>query len=240
MTVFFEQAVPSLLPRRRPAPALVELDRQRAFELYGRDIGKRKAIYRLFRNVALHEAAHAVVHLRLGADVQFAEIVPDRHRLGRVRIAMCRWYRSPGDNDVRGALAGPVADCLSDHTDSVNDEGQDMLDALRECGRDARRLEEIWAETVVFVTMPHNWRAIVAVADALLMHGHLGVNELWAILHKVDKAALRWDRRQAHRQRQHDETLQAARFRVLDEGRALYDDALGRASEQLECLDEAD
>jgi hypothetical protein len=155
---------------------------------------------RRWREVATHEAGHAVVGYLHGLPMSFASIgnpcpvdpVPGIDTLGRVRI-----HANPptGDADrwrlALQAMAGPAAElmltgeCASDHIDLLElDGGGDWADAIRWAGTPENAWEHL-LEVAELLANPAHWRAVVKLSHYLLAHGSVAEPALSELIRKA-------------------------------------------------------
>lgn len=129
--------------------------------------------------IALHEAAHGIAALALGARVTRLSIVP-RAALGG-RLADAGHVDRPWTGDLQlervVALAGPAADAVNDGRGRLtfaeaeraypcDGPGGDYDLARRACRSRPEQLERAWREAVELVA--RHWPAVRSLAEALL------------------------------------------------------------------------
>ena len=153
----------------RPAEDILELQR-RGYVSDGIFLSSRSLVD-CVKVVAVHEAAHAVVHSECGIEVELVTLIPRGGLDG-----WCGYRFSPHDDTrkyVCGNLAGPVVDTLSGVAPIVD--AADIAAALTHlgCNRSQKTLCEAWKQTVMLMTTPLIWRSVMTVAADLLRHGSL-------------------------------------------------------------------
>jgi hypothetical protein len=136
---------------------------------------------------AYHEAAHAVLSVRLGRYVKKVSIVPEGHVLGLVVNGKHpKWLDPESVTDARTfkyierevmiAFAGHIAESKftghSNHVGATSDYRCAVDLAGYYCGNDReteKLLDWLWIRTENFLSLRHNWKAIEAVAAELVM-----------------------------------------------------------------------
>ncbi|MBX9862324.1 MAG: hypothetical protein K2Y42_06180 [Hyphomicrobium sp.] len=147
---------------------------------------------------ALHEAAHAVVHVKSGVRLVSVDILPNEHGVG---------YTLPeeGMTDAQaavGSFAGCIGEVLTgdiatfvEATD--HDVGQGVFSCFNLCGGtlgsevDAEELMACvmreWDRTVVLIMEPVTFGGLYKVAGALLANGKLDHEQVEAVMALVDR-----------------------------------------------------
>jgi hypothetical protein len=144
-----------------------------------------EAAIRFRRALAYHESGHSVSAMHMGLGVDFATIVPDGARLGRVRHDPAK----NADDEISILLAGTLAQ-LKAYPNAPVDNGGDMdrieRAAARAWGRySSQHLDRLTASTRALVD--RHWQAITAVADALYTRATLTGAEIAAMIEQTER-----------------------------------------------------
>ena len=190
--------VPKTLPKCKPGRRVLRARRH----IYQSDAPDPKA-------VAIHEAAHAAVFLKLGDRVNRASILVDDCSLGRVHVD--RGHIRAGA--ILGSLAGHAAEWIAGCGREIDPDDSDFHDIVQQFpGNFAMAVPAVWRDTVHLLTDAFLWRATVRIADDLLNHGEVTEDELVNIYRATTNCPV--------------EGLEEARARVVSEGKAAYGRAL--------------
>lgn len=136
------------------------------------------ALHNYIKTVAMHEAAHAVVHTDTGVGIKHASMRPDENLDGHVLT--CQNFAVNDPRHAYGALAGPVATSICYGRPLIDP--VDAAEALKDHGGHINALDRCWRETVSLVTTPRIWRAVRAVASDLLLKADVSGEEVARIL----------------------------------------------------------
>lgn len=131
------------------------------------------------RTTAIHEAGHALAHIRLGICQGSATIVASGVQLGLVSAEDSNWNKEAAAEQVIALCAGYGALRVCGHDDQAARLGAD-------CDFDkAKHLIEFWGlgdleewlqKTVEFLGTTENLKALEALSSALLEHQTLGAS----------------------------------------------------------------
>ena len=146
---------------------------------------------------AYHEAGHAVIGYALGAEIERIQLggEADDHLPNRYGDCLVNWGRVNPDcsiqqqNELMTMLAGPVAEMIyrgeAFHPAHFGPWKGDWEQAWEHCRssvvdpeRRTRLLEELVRELYMRMSSDRCWAAIAAVADELLAHEYLEMDDL--------------------------------------------------------------
>lgn len=131
------------------------------------------------RLTAIHEAGHALAHIRLGILQSKATIVPGDQSAGSVLAEDSAFTEEAAADQIIALCAGYGALQIFGHDDEDSRAGagsdfekaEELIDFF-----DLGNLEEWLQKTVEFVAAPKNKKAIEMLADGLMKHQTLGAS----------------------------------------------------------------
>ncbi|MCC7193920.1 MAG: hypothetical protein IT356_00010 [Gemmatimonadaceae bacterium] len=141
------------------------------------------------KHTAIHEAGHAVAHVRHGIDQAWATIVPSEGSAGNVLADEGHWNRDDGEAQVLSYCAGFAALVAAGHSTQVAEIGCDddfkKAVAIIEFW-DLGNLDTWKARAVDLMQRPENVRAVALIADQLLARERVDADHVQVLVDVAD------------------------------------------------------